>query len=272
VDVSLGAHEFDPRAWARAAAGFGLRCFHRLIEFEVIDRSIVLASQAFTAGIPFMIVVGSIGPRGEGLDIASRVIRRFELHGSSADTVRTLFLPPTDVRATITWVGVVVLLFAVSSFTRTVQRLYERAWGLERAGMRGAWRGLVWLVGFVGYVTVIALLKGSVTAGADRWARGLAGIIPAFAFWLWTPHILLGPRVAWRRFVPVAALAATGMSILALATPLYMPHLVAVNAAKFGFIGVAFSLVSWLLTVAVVAVVSIVVGHQIDSELRGEAT
>src|SRR5262249_49286240 len=174
----------------RGALEFFIRCARRLIEFEFIDRSIVLASQAFSAGIPFLIVVGSIGPRRDGRDVATHVIDRFELHGSSADTVRTLFSPPPNVNSTITWVGILTLVFAVSSFTRTAQRLYERAWGLERLGVKGVWRGFVWLAGLVAYITLIALIKGSVTEDFARWARALLAIIPSFLFWLWTPHLL----------------------------------------------------------------------------------
>lgn len=272
MGVGRGAQPQRIRVSLHGAFEFGLRCVRRLIEFEFVDRSIVIASQAFSAGIPLMIVVGSLGPRDDGRDVATRIIARFELHGSSADTVRRLFLPPTDVRATLTWVGVLTLLFAASSFTRTVQHVYERAWRLERAGLRGAWRGFVWLAGLVVYVTLIALIKGSVTEGFERLVRSLVAIVPGFAFWLWTPRILLGRRVAWKRFVPLAALSTIGMALVAAATPIYMPHLVATNAQKFGFIGVAFALLTWLIGVAGVAVVSVVVGHQIDSELRGEPT
>jgi membrane protein len=254
----------------RATIEFLVRSARQLIEFEFIDRSIVLASQAFSAGIPFLIVVGSIGPRKDSRDVARHLIDRFELHGSSADTVRTLFAPPPNVRTTITWVGIITLLFAVSSFTRTAQRVYERAWNLERLGVRGTWRGLVWLIGLVLYISLVALIKGSVNEGTERLARAFFALIPGFAFWLWTPRILLGPRVNWRRFVPVAALSTIGTGLVAVATPIYMPHLIATNASKFGFIGVAFALLSWLIVVAGVAVISVVVGHQIDSELHGE--
>jgi membrane protein len=266
------AHLPPVRFSPRGAFEFLRRAIRRLIEFEFIDRSIVIASQAFSAGIPLLIVIGSIGPRRDGRNAAGHIINRFELHGSSADTVRTLFSPPPSVSSTLTWVGILTLLFAVSSFTRTVQRVYERAWQLERAGVRGAWRGLVWLLGLVAYITVIALIKGSVTEGGDRLLRALIALIPGYAFWAWTPRILLGNRVDPKRFVPLAMLSTIGMALVALATPIYMPHLVETNAEKFGFIGVAFALLSWLIGVAAVAVICVVVGHQIDSELRGELT
>jgi hypothetical protein len=54
----------------------------------------------------------------------------------------------------------------------------------------------------------------------------------------------------------VAALSTIEMTCVAVSTPVYMPHLVSLNAARFGFIGVAFALLSWLVVVSVVLVAS----------------
>jgi membrane protein len=261
------AEPAGPRRIAQNAFEFALRCARRFVEFEGIDRSVVLASQLFSAGIPLMMVFAALEPRGTRKDFATSVIERFDLHGSGADTVRALFLPSTDVRGALTWISLLLLLFSVSTFTRTVQHLYERAWGLERLGTRGAWRGFVWVLGLGVYLTLISLLKGSVDSGAVRLLLALASIPLAFAFWLWTPRILVGARVGLRRFVPVASLTTIGMTIAALATPVYMPHLVSHNAARFGVIGVAFALLSWLFVIALVAVVGIVLGRQIDIDV-----
>src|SRR4051812_938939 len=100
----------------------------RLAEVEFVDRSVALASQAFVALIPLLLVSSSLLPRSERRSFADSVVRRFELHGSSASEVRQVFAQPAEVRNTLSVVGVLVLVVSALSFCRALQRLYERAW------------------------------------------------------------------------------------------------------------------------------------------------
>ena len=60
--------------------------------------------------------------------------------------------------------------------------------------------------------------------------------------------------------VPQAVLTAAGLASLGVASAIYMPHAVASAASQFGFIGVAFALLSWLFAGALVLVVTAAVG------------
>jgi membrane protein len=80
-----------------------------------------------------------------------------------------------------------------------------------------------------------------------------------FVVWLATPAILLGPR-EWRRLLPGALVSATLGALLGVASGIYIPILLTWSADRYGLIGVAFSIQSWLLAAAFTVVVGAVVG------------
>ena len=74
------------------------------------------------------------------------------------------------------------------------------------------------------------------------------------ALWLWTPYLLLGKRVARARLRVTAVLTAASVTALSLVSIVYMPHVIASSADRFGAIGIAMALVSWLIGGAFVIV------------------
>ena len=128
-----------------------------------------------------------------------------------------------------------MLVLSALAFTRALQRLYVRAWGLEKIGVRGNGWGLLWLLAFAAFGSLEPAIL-SLFSGIPRLplARGL------HALWLFTPWLLLGRQVHWRRLLPQAVLTSIGLTCLGVAAVIYMPRAVASAAAQFGFIGVAF--------------------------------
>lgn len=248
----------------RSRRGFLGACLERAVAMEAISRSIVLASKGFTAGIPLIIVASALAPGNR--DFAAHLIHRFQLHGSTADQVRLLFNTSSDVRGAVTWVSVLFLIASAMSFARSLQSMYERTLNLAYVGLRARWRGAVWVLGACVYFGVLAQLKPNISAGGTNILRAVVSVVPSFAFWLWTPRILLGPRIPWRRFVPIAALTTIAVTIFEVATPLYMPQIIRDDAARYGTIGAAFALLSWLVILAFLIVGSAVVASQIDRE------
>src|SRR4051812_11605072 len=176
---------------------FGQRCLERLVEVEFVDRSIALASLTFPSLIPLGVVLGSIAPT-DGNGFADSLIRRFKLEGSTAALVESVFAPPSDVRSTVSVVGVVLLLAAALSFTRGLQRVYERSWRLRSLGVRATPAGLAWLL----FVGVVVTLLVPARDALDDLTGPLMGLIlslaTAFFVWLLTPFMLLSRRVPWR--------------------------------------------------------------------------
>ena len=80
----------------RVYGSFLGRCVQRFLRMRGIDRSVMLASQAFTALIPLLILVGSRVPAGSEDALSEAVIRRFALDGDAASAVTLLFDIPDD--------------------------------------------------------------------------------------------------------------------------------------------------------------------------------
>ena len=249
LEESLGfAHRRVPRTTA-----FFVDWAKRFLEVEGIDRSIVLAAQAFTALFPFMIVYASIVPRSNGGDFADSLVDRFDLSGASAASIERAFAPPDSVQSSVTFFGILFLVFSALSFTRALQRTYERSWQLEKYGMAGTmgW-GLAWLValGFAYSVRpALQLHFGGILDAAST-------IAVSAAIWLMTPYILLERRMPWRRLLPSALLTASGMTALTVAAAIYLPRSVAMSAQRYGVIGVAFSLLGVLIGASFVIVLA----------------
>jgi membrane protein len=224
-----------------------------LVRVNFIDRSLALGAQAFGALIPLLIVVQAAEPGHASL--ADDLIDRFGLTGAAADTVRTAFSPPVD-EATLTALGIFVLVVSALSFTRRLQRLYEDTWSLPARGMRGTGWGLAWIACFAVY--------GVLHPALDDVLQGIAGVLTslsgALMIGLITPYVLLGRRVRAGALLRQAALTAVGLTALGIWTAIYMPRAIGSSAASYGVIGVAFALLTWLWGLGIVLVCAAVYG------------
>jgi uncharacterized BrkB/YihY/UPF0761 family membrane protein len=99
-----------------------------------------------TATIPLAIVTTAIASQLGGKSTADRIIERYELTGSGA-AVEDIFAPPAGVETSLGIIGLVFLLLAVLSFTRTVQRLFEQTWELDPLSVRNTGNRLLWIGG-----------------------------------------------------------------------------------------------------------------------------
>lgn len=104
---------------------FALRVVHRFQRIAGFDRAVALASSALTAVIPLAVVSGAVLTHVGGKDVAARVIDRYHLTGGGADAVREVLSPAGGTSTSVGVIGVLILLVAVLSFTRSVQRLFE---------------------------------------------------------------------------------------------------------------------------------------------------
>ena len=235
------------------AVEFGHWLVDPLLRFNLIDRSLALGAQAFGALIPLLIVLESVQRRGDS--VATDLIDRFGLQGDAATVVKEAFTA-TEGQTTVTVFSVFVLVFSVLSFTRRLQRLYEETWEFEPRGLRATGSGLVWLAFFAAYVSLYPVLDQIVPHRGGLFLS-LAG---AFAVGLFTPYLLLGRRLHWRRLVLQGALTAAGLAGLGIWSAIYMPHAIESSADAYGSIGVAFAMLTWLWGLAGVLVAAAVYG------------
>jgi membrane protein len=248
-----------------AVAAFGFACLRRFIAIEGTLQGTVLGAQAFTSLIPFMVVASAVAP-GDS-DMADGIVERFGLEGNSAKSVHQLFASAGETESAVTWISIVILLLSVLSFTRALQRLFQRAYGRQSAGMKeDTRRELVWVLMFAAWITITSPLRG--------WLEDVGGVVFAvvlatvtgFFVWLATPLALLGER-NWRRLAPGAAVSGLLGALLGVASSIYVPIAMDWSADKYGLIGIAFALQSFLLVFAFVIVIGAVVGATVVEQL-----
>ena len=240
------------------------RTVERFFALEGFDRAMALAGQAFAALMPLLIVIGAVSP-ALGKDTASSVIDRLGLTGEAADAVRAAVAQPAAIEDGVSALGFVVLLISALAFTRALQRLYVRAWGLDKMGVRGNVWGLLWLLAFAVFGSIQPAIL-SLFSGDGEIAASLA---TACVLWLFTPWLLVGRKIYWLRLLPQALLTSAGLTILGVAAAIYMPRAVGSAAAQFGFIGVAFALLSFLFVAALVVVVMAALGSTLSEPAGG---
>ena len=141
---------------------FVLRVVARFQSIAGFDRAIALASSALTAMIPLTIFVGAL----LGASTADRIITRYNLSGNGAAAVEDAFKPASSVDTRLGILGALLLLLAVLSFARTVQRLFEQTWELPPLSVRNTVNGIKWLGGVVAYFALVGTVHAAIGRGA----------------------------------------------------------------------------------------------------------
>lgn len=225
----------------RLQRGFVADWVRRVLEIDGINRAIVIGAQGFGAFFPFLIIYGSIV--GDSSAVSDDLVDRFDLEGSAAATLRSLFGSANEEPSDATVIGVVLLSISALAFARALQRLYESSWRVERLGVRASGFGLIWLAALIAYLSLLPVISG--LTGIPGWDLTVS-LSAGGALWLATPYLLLARRVNPRRLLPSALLTVVSMTVVGACSALYMPALVESYGEEFGTIGVAFALLSWL--------------------------
>lgn len=228
-----------------------------------------LGSLLFTAVIPLGVVVAAVLPGTNSSDFADSLVRRFHLDGDSARTVEQVFAPPDEVQQSLSALGFALVIVSALSFTRGLQRVYERSWNLDSRGYRGTPAGMAWLLGITLWISLFS--------GVRNWLQDLGGpllaVVVAVAFGtvvaLFTPYVLLARRIPWRKLVPTAILTAVASTALSVSSVVYMPKAISDSAEQFGTIGVAIALVSWLVVIGFALTLSAAIGAVLGERLAG---
>jgi len=243
---------------------FPRRCVRTFFAVQGLDRAMVIASQAFTALIPLVILTTAVLPRANHGTIADAIVRKFALTGNAADSVRAVFAPSGE--ASIGAVSILLLVFSGVSLTRRIQRMYLEAWQLPpAAGVRGSLYAAVALGALVLELGLLSFLRSLLREIPFDWAFGLSGsLVSSVVVWTSIPWLLLNRRVVWQRLLPAGLLAGGLSTLWGYATTVYMPRLMTSYSERYGLFGVTIALVGWLLCIAFILVASTVVAAELD--------
>jgi uncharacterized BrkB/YihY/UPF0761 family membrane protein len=253
---------------------FALRVVHRFQRIAGFDRTVALASGALTALIPLAVVSGAVLTRIGGQDVADRIIDRYELTGGGADAVRDVFSPAGGTDTSVGVVGALLLVVAVLSFTRAVQRLFEQTWELAPLSVRNTLNGLRWAFAFLAYLMATGGIHAVVGRGRLELLASLLVLPLTAVFLVWSGWVLSAKRIDWRELLPFGVIASILNTAYSIGATVYVPHLFSSYATRYGVIGAVFAMISTLFCVFLVLVGSAALGREVSDELgrirRGE--
>lgn len=231
---------------------------HRFIAARPIDTALALGSRLFVAVLPLSIIATALTPVNDSF--ARTLIRALALEGAGADAARAMFTTPDVGRIGASIFGLIVLLYSLSSYARSLQQVFLTVWGLRSQGAVELRRRLLWLVGLAVYLfttlTFENLGLGSDWHSLARVGSGVAAVL----FYTWTPWLLLGRRVPSRDLVPTIVLLFIASTAFAFAAEIYMPITASGQAERYGIAGFAFALLTYLFAESLKLVLVAIVG------------
>jgi membrane protein len=234
------------------------RLVERFFELRPIERGLALGTKLFTAVVPAAIIVSGLFASPNALP--TRIIDGLNLRGSGAAAVHTLFAAPSSsAGSAVGIIGVLVMLYSLLSFARSLQRLYEEAWRLPPMRTGVAW-GSVWLVAFAVYFSLSTPLSRALHDNGLTVSAFLVSLFAGAVLWSLTPAILLGRRVPIRSLGRGGLVTALLLTLFNLGTKLYVPHSMTTNVNRYGLVGVTFTILTWLFAFSLVLIASAAAG------------
>lgn len=258
--------------WLRPA--FVLRVLNRFQLVAGFDRAMALASSALTALIPLAILAGAVLPHVQAEGVAQWLINRYSLTGGGAEAVRDALAPSTASNTDVGLIGALLLVIAILSFARAVQRLFERTWELPPLSVRNSFNDLLWLVGLIAYLVISGVAHREIGGSRVQIGANLL-LTPLTAIFLaWSGRVLSAKRIELRSVAPFAIVASLALAVYFAGAAVYVPHLFSSYASRYGAIGAVFAMISALFGFMIVLVASAALGREVFDELnrirRGE--
>ncbi len=256
------------------------RSVDELVRVEIIDRSMVIGAQALLALLPLLIVLASFLPH----EMITLAVDRFDSmlgitgggHAavqqgvSSVEGTGGTGVDTETVRATTGVVGILITLFSASSFSRAIQRMYERVWQLDhRGGVVGRRRCLSWLFGWLVLtqsISVVGWIENSVGVLLLEPVWFLLRATLSSLIWWWSMRVLLFSRVEWSALALPAVVTGVATTIYTGGSSFVMPPYVANSAKQFGTLGLVLAIATWLVGYAGVMVVTATIGRVISED------
>ncbi|MGW4198139.1 YhjD/YihY/BrkB family envelope integrity protein [Streptomyces sp. NPDC005004] len=239
----------------------------RLLSANLLDAATRLAAQAFLAAVPLLFAFAAFAPEGMREQLQDSLRAVFGLTGGSSQQLDRVLNESTDPesRETTGIIGLVITLASATSFSRAMERVCERAWGLPRAGTRiAAWRWVVWLLVLV----LVLLFQAPVRDGfgVGLWLGTPLLFLVATCLWLWTQRLLLAGRVRWIALLPGALLASAASTALSLTARIYMPQALNRSLREYGSLGLVLVLLSWLIVLSAAITFAVTIGAVLAQE------
>lgn len=224
---------------------------------NVTDRAMTLAGQAFTSILPVLILITSMPGNGP----IERALDRIGTQWLALDTDGS-FTSDAGV-ASFGIAGVAMTLIGVTSFARALDRMYAQVWQYPKLGIAGWWRWPLIVAAIVAGITIEVF-------GVRGWQFGLPMLVETVLsailwalVWAAITRLLTAGGVRGPDVLATGASIGVAVALFFLITQIGFGAVLTGAEARFGTLGVVFSVISWLFVYAWVTVASVVVTHTV---------
>ena len=228
----------------------------RLNALDFINRGMLLAAVLLLCFFPFFITYDALA----GRSAVQALVRHLGLNAQAAFIVTSVFAPASHTSGAMTGTAWVFFVLSGIAAAAAVQELYESAFELPGAGMKGRWRAVIWVAVVAGAATVASWAGPRIHAAGGRFLLAFVYLVVLTGFWWFTIWFLLAGRIRWHTLLPAALATAVCWVGMEFAFSLFFSDAVISDYNKYGPIGVVFALMSWLIAIGVVLIIGAAFG------------
>ena len=244
------------RAKGRYAGSSAEHLWNRLDTMDFINRGLLFAATLLLCFFPFLIVANAL----TGRSTVDTLARHLGLNQQASADVGRLFTSSSATSSAVTGTAWVFFILGGIAAASAVQELYERAFELDRRGLKDTLRRLIWLGVMVGCSALAGWVGPEAHHAGGPVLLAILGLVALTAFWWFTVWFLLAGRMSWRELFPAALATAVCWLGMEVVFSIIFSSTVISDNDKYGPIGVVFALMSWLIAIGVVIILGAVVG------------
>jgi membrane protein len=259
-DASPSRREGFEAAWRRRYEGsIAQDVLGTLNAVDFGSRIVIFGASMLLSVLPLIVLVSAFANR----DLDNSITQRLGLDHRAAQIIDGLFTTSPAAFNSAVVLALVISLVGTISVARSVQEIYERAFGRSPAeGKRkNLLRCALWAASVGALLLVdVVISRALIDLPAGRIWLGSVDFAALILFFWWSVHFLLAGREPWRRIGPAAiATALFWLGFGVFASFYFSPTIVSDNRL-YGSIGVVFSLLTWFIGIGAVITLGAVAG------------
>ena len=221
--------------------------------------AVLLSAYFFLTMLPVFLVTASYVYK-DPTALSDRIEHRLKLHGTTADLFSSVMRGAGEHKLSAVLIAIIDLFFFGLGFARVFQLVQARSWAIDLGKSviadqaRYAEVLAAMVLGAILFVVQVKQLRGD--PSWIGWILDVGWIALLFAFFVWTPRLLLHHRVAARDLVPGAVFTVLGLVVLRLISVLLFTHWLNWYSTTYGAFGIVIAIFFWIILIGTVLVLA----------------